>query len=117
MSKHDKRRTPRREVVDEVEAVEPEEVEPEEVEAVEAVEEVEAEAWRVLRLNVPLAREIVGNVPHRCEVQLYAADARLGLARLRQGLAESKATRADGAPIESHADALRWLLAQFGAGD
>ena len=69
----------------------------------------------IIKLAVPVAREVVGNVPHKIDAQLYSAEARRGLAVLRQGLEAAAEKRFDGAAIESNADAVRWLLERLGA--
>lgn len=65
-------------------------------------------------LEIPIGDPTFAAVPHRVEAQLWTTDARAGLARLYDALRRIGAKRRDtDRPIESHADAVRWMLEEY----
>lgn len=65
-------------------------------------------------LEIPVAAEIQDPVPHFVELQLRSQEAKAGMARLRDGLmAAGVRLCGTNRPVESNADAIRYLLEQI----
>lgn len=67
-------------------------------------------------VSLPFVEDLDGGMIHSVEVPMFYGEQRAGLCRLRRALAESGAKLANGRVVESHADAVRYVLEQYEAG-
>ena len=67
-------------------------------------------------VELPLVEELDGGLIVRVDVPLHYAEQRSALCRLRKALEASGAKLKNGNPVESHPDAIRYLLEQYEAG-
>ena len=67
-------------------------------------------------VELPLVEDLDGGLIVRVDVPLHYSEQRSALCRLRKALAENGAKLKNGNPVESHPDAIRYLLEQYEAG-
>ncbi len=77
---------------------------------------VDADSDEFVSVRLPMVEELDGGLIHYFQVHLNCNEQRAGLCRLRRSLQLAGATTSSGRPVESHADAIRYVLEQYERG-
>ena len=77
---------------------------------------VDTDSDEFVSVRLPMVDELDGGLIHYFQVHLNYNEQRAGLCRLRRSLQLAGATMSNGTPVESHADAIRYVLEQYERG-